>query len=221
MTRGPLTCGFFVTGTDTGVGKTRVAVALIGGLVNSGKRVVGMKPVASGCESRAGGLVNDDALALIAASNVNVRYEEVNPYCFAPAIAPHIAARQAGVVIDRAYIRTSYESLAARADCIVVEGAGGWLVPVTPDATMADIARDCGLPVVLVVGLRLGCINHALLTAQSIALTGLELAGWVANDPAPAMPERAASVAEITKRIAAPCLADIPFGARPVALAVR
>jgi dethiobiotin synthetase len=213
MSRSQLPPGFFVTGTDTGVGKTSIAVALLRALVEAGVRSAGMKPVASGCELRDGALVNEDALALIAAGNLPVAYEDVNPYAFAPAIAPHVAARQAGVIIDRARIRASYLRLAARADCVVVEGAGGWLVPVGPNATLADVALDLALPVILVVGMRLGCINHALLTAQAIAASGLTLAGWVANDPGPVMPERAASLAAIAERVAAPRLADVPSGA--------
>jgi len=207
--------GFFVTGTDTGVGKTRVAVALLNALARAGADVAGFKPVASGCTRRDGRLVNDDAMALFRASTVDAAYDEVNPYAFEQAIAPHVAARQVGVTIDRARIRASYEKLVARADFVVVEGAGGWLVPLGADSTMADIAGDLGLPIVLVVAMRLGCINHALLTAQAIAAGGQRLAGWVANDPQPSMPEREASVAAILERVAAPCLADLAFGAEP------
>ena len=218
MSLAPRPQGFFVTGTDTGVGKTRVAVALLTALVQAGRRAVGMKPVAAGCELRDGQLVNGDALALLAAGNVAASYGEVNPYAFRPAIAPHVAARQAGVAIDRARIDESRRRLALRADYVVVEGAGGWLVPLGPDATMADVARDFAYPVILVVGMRLGCINHALLTAQAIAASGLELAGWVANDAGPAMPERAASVTAIAERLAAPCVADAHFGGSVAAL---
>jgi dethiobiotin synthetase len=146
---------------------------------------------------------------------VGATYDEVNPYAFEPAIAPHLAARQVGVTIDRAHIRANYASLGARADFVVVEGAGGWLVPLDSDSTMADVAGDLGLPIVLVVGMRLGCINHALLTARAILAGGQRLAGWVANDPERAMPEREASVAAIAERVAAPCIADLAFGAEP------
>jgi len=221
MSRAPLPRGFFVTGTDTGVGKTRIAIALLRALIEAGARAAGMKPVASGCELRDGRLVNEDALALIAAGNVQAAYEDVNPYAFAPPIAPHVAARQAGTVVDRARIRASYLRLAARTDSVVVEGAGGWLVPVGPHATLADIALDFALPVILVVGMRLGCINHALLTAQAVAASGLTLAGWIANDPGPVMPERAASRAAIAERMAAPCLADVGSGASALSIAAQ
>ena len=207
--------GFFITGTDTGVGKTHVAVALLAALARCGARVAGFKPVASGCELRGKDLVNADALALLAAGTMDASYDEVNPYAFAPPIAPHVASNQTGVSIDRARIRASYERLAARADMVVVEGAGGWLVPVSAADTMADIAADLGLPVVLVVGMRLGCINHALLTAQAIATSGQRLVGWVANDPQPAMPERAASVAAIAERLRVPLIADLAWGGQP------
>jgi dethiobiotin synthetase len=215
MTRASFPRGFFVTGTDTGVGKTRIAVALLRALAQAGARVAGMKPVAAGCELRDGLLVNDDALALLDASTVAAGYEEVNPYAFAPPIAPHVAAHRAGIVIDQARLRACFDRLTTRADCVVVEGAGGWLVPLGASTTLADFARDLDLPVILVVGMRLGCINHALLSAQAIASTGLTLAGWVANDPFPAMPERAASAAAIAERIAAPCYADLEYGATP------
>ena len=221
MSRAPLPRGFFVTGTDTGVGKTRIAIALLRALIEAGARAAGMKPVASGCELRDGRLVNEDALALIAAGNVQAAYEDVNPYAFAPPIAPHVAARQAGTVVDRARIRASYLRLAARTDSVVVEGAGGWLVPVGPHATLADIALDFAFPVILVVGMRLGCINHALLTAQAVAASGLTLAGWIANDPGPVMPERAASLAAIAERVAAPCLADVGSGASTLSIAAQ
>lgn len=212
--------GFFVTGTDTGVGKTRIAVALIQGLIERGLYVAGMKPIASGCRLSAGRLVNDDALALLAAANTAAAYSDVNPYAFEPAIAPHVAARQAGVTIERTRILQSYRTLALAADAVVVEGAGGWLVPIGPAATMADVARDLCLPVVLVVAMRLGCINHALLTAGAISASGLALTGWIANDPGPAMPERTASVNAICEHIGAPQLADYGFGAGSSAIAI-
>lgn len=204
--------GFFVTGTDTGVGKTRVAVALLHALAGAGARVAGLKPVASGCALVNGRLVNDDALALREASNIELTIDEVNPCAFAPAIAPHVAARQAGVVIGLSKLVAGFERLAARADSVVVEGAGGWLVPISADKSMADLAGALGLPVILVVGMRLGCINHALLTAEAIAASGQRLAGWVANDAQPAMKERAASLAALAERLRAPCIADLGWG---------
>ena len=211
MTHTAFPRGFFVTGTDTGVGKTHVAVALLKALSRAGARTAGMKPVASGCELRGGRLVNDDALALQAASSIDVTYDQVNPYAFAPAIAPHVAARQAGVAIELSRVRSCFSALAARADCVIVEGAGGWLVPLGPEETMANLAAELGLPIVLVVGMRLGCINHALLTARAIESSGQRLAAWVANDTGPAMRERAASFAAVAERLEAPCLADLAW----------
>lgn len=201
--------GLFVTGTDTGVGKTHVAVAFLNALGQAGARTIGMKPIASGCEMLDGRLVNDDALALMRAASVEVPYAEVNPYAFAPAIAPHAAAIRAGVVIDLDILRCGFDALAARADTVVVEGAGGWQVPLGPDIGMPDLVASLRLPVVLVVGMRLGCINHALLTAECILAAGQRLAGWVANDCGPPMPERAASFLAIADRLPAPCLADL------------
>jgi dethiobiotin synthetase len=172
----------FVTGTDTEVGKTRVSVGIIHKLVAQGYKVAAMKPIASGCEVTADGLRNEDALALMAASNVDLPYELVNPYAFKPAIAPHIAAQQVGVDIDFEIIQKNYDLIQQQADLVVVEGAGGWLVPLNNTTTMADLAKQLKLDVVLVVGIRLGCINHALLTATAIQQSGLEFKGWVAND---------------------------------------
>jgi dethiobiotin synthetase len=189
--------GVFVTGTDTGVGKTVVAAALIRALVRGGFAVAGMKPVASGAELTPAGLRSADALALIAAANVAAAYERVNPYCFAPPIAPHIAAREAGVVIDVARVRASFDALARCADCVVVEGVGGWATPIGAGQTMGDVACALGLPVVLVVALRLGCLNHALLTARALAADGARLAGWVGNSIAPDFERKAANIAEL------------------------
>ncbi|MCK7577912.1 MAG: dethiobiotin synthase [Chromatiales bacterium] len=179
----------FVTGTDTGVGKTRVSVALLRAAVARGERAVGMKPVASGCRATPPGLRSEDAEALIAAGNVAAAYDDVNPYAFLPPTAPHLAAAAAGVSIDPGRIRAAYRRLAADAGRVVVEGVGGWLVPIGAHATMADVARALELPVVLVVGMRLGCINHALLTAQAVPRAGCRLAGWVANHVDPEVPE--------------------------------
>jgi len=205
--------GFFITGTDTGVGKTHVAVALLQALARSGARVVGMKPVASGCELKDGQLVNEDALLLWRAGNVEARYAEVNPYAFAPAIAPHAAAAEAGIAIDLERLRSQFAALAARADCVVVEGAGGWRVPLGPGIGMADLAARLELPILLVVGMRLGCLNHALLTAESIRASGQTLAGWIANDPGPPMNAREASVSALRERLPAPCIADLGWRA--------
>lgn len=173
--------GVFVAGTDTGVGKTLVATALVRALRQQGTRVAVMKPVAAGAEKLPEGLRNADAMALIEASGMDIPYDIVNPYCFAPPISPHIGAREAGVAIDPELVRTRFTELAKDAEFVVVEGAGGWLAPIGPTQTMADIALALDLPVLLVVGLRLGCLNHALLTAQSIEARGARLAAWVGN----------------------------------------
>jgi dethiobiotin synthetase len=175
----------FIAGTDTGVGKTHVAVRLIRGLASQGLRVAAMKPVAAGAARTPHGLRNDDALQLAAAANVDAPYDLVNPVCLELATSPHLAARAAGVTIDIAAIVAAYTQLAARSDVVVVEGAGGWLAPTgeaTGDAaTMQDIAVALRLPVILVVGLRLGALSHALLTVAAIERSGLRVAGWVAN----------------------------------------
>ena len=195
--------GLFVTGTDTGVGKTRVAVALIHALRAQNLRVAAMKPVSAG--SAPGGL-NEDVVALLQAANVAADVRDVNPYAFVPAIAPHIAAQQAGVRIELAVIAAAYSRLAAAADVVVVEGAGGWRVPLNEREDMADLAQRLGLPVVLVVGLRLGCLNHALLTAESIAHRQLPWAGWVGNHVDPALAYPAENVAALHARLPGPCL---------------
>jgi len=202
----------FVTGTDTGIGKTHVAVALLRGLVAGGRRAVGMKPIAAGVAP--GAAVNDDVLALAEAGNVAAPLDERNPYAFADAIAPHVAAARAGVTIDPGRIVAAYRSLAQRADAVVVEGAGGALVPIGPREDMLDVARALGLPVVLVVGVRLGCLHHALAAELAIRMRGLELAGWIANRIDPAMTAPDASVAALDARIAAPRLADLGWNDR-------
>lgn len=176
-----MTKGLFITGTDTGVGKTTIALVLMRALQARGLRVIGMKPVASGCVQTSDGLRNDDAEKLRAQSSVTVPYAWVNPYAFEPPIAPHIAAEKIGVTIDVEVIRACYEKIAQQADVVIVEGAGGWLVPINNEQTMADIAVSLRLPVISVVAIRLGCLNHALLTTQAVADSGMTLIGWVAN----------------------------------------
>lgn len=202
--------GLFVTGTDTGVGKTAIAVALVRGLVAQGLRVAVMKPIASGSEHTPEGLRNDDALKLIGASNVAAAYESVNPYCFEPPISPHIAANEAGVDVDLGQIARKFISLAASADFIVVEGAGGWLAPITDRETMADLAATLALPILLVVGLRLGCINHASLTKHAIESRGLRFAGWIANGIDPVLARRAENLEALERALAQPPLAVVP-----------
>jgi dethiobiotin synthetase len=206
--------GLFVTGTDTGVGKTRFAAALCRAVAGRGIRVAAMKPIASGSAPTPEGLCNEDALALHGAMNVRATYSEVNPYAFAPAIAPHIAAREAGVEIDHVALDRAYERLALRADLVVVEGAGGWLAPIDATHSFADLAARWQLGVIVVVGMRLGCLNHALLTVESIERRGLRLCGWVANAVDPRFERREQNVSSLHARIQAPCLGNLGFAPR-------
>ncbi|PHS68887.1 MAG: dethiobiotin synthase [Methylophaga sp.] len=199
----------FVTGTDTGVGKTGISVALIELLQQQGFTVAGMKPIASGCEKTIDGLRNGDAVQLMQQANIGLPYELINPYAFEPAIAPHIAAKQAGIEIDLKVIQQHYQQIQQQVDAVVVEGAGGWLVPLNQHQTMADLAVILDLPVILVVGIRLGCINHALLTVKAIESTGLKLQGWIANHPE-ASEQTKEIVATLKLHITAPCLGNIP-----------
>lgn len=207
--------GWFITGTDTGVGKTLVSASLLRVLAQSGRRCVGMKPVASGCKAAAAGLRCDDAEILLAHSSVSASYADVSPYRYEPAVAPHLAARAAGQPILLNSIRLHFERLCAVADWLVVEGVGGWLVPLSDDSTVADLARLLGLPVLLVVGMRLGCLNHALMTAAAIERAGLELAGWVANQIDAGMAMFDENVETLKMRVSAPLVGVIPRLAEP------
>jgi dethiobiotin synthetase len=211
---------YFITGTDTGVGKTRVSCALLHALRQAGlPRVVGMKPVAAGCdwvEARPGHgeWLNEDVVALRAASSLQVPTSFVNPYALPDAVSPHIAAQRAGEVIELNHIEASFHALRQHADAVVVEGAGGFMVPLHEGplgesswTTSADLAQRLALPVILVVGLRLGCLNHALLTQEAILRRGLRFAGWVANVVDPDMPEQGANLATLRARLMAPMLA--------------
>lgn len=208
---------WFVAGTDTEIGKTFVACALLHALRNQGISAIGMKPVAAGTDEKGR---NDDVEALIAASGVEAPRELVNPYLYAPAIAPHIAAVEAGRPIDLERIAQSFAALRPLADAIVVEGVGGFCVPLGPQVDAADLAQRLALPVILVVGMRLGCINHALLSAQAIAARGLTLAGWVANRIDPQMARFDENLASLEARLAAPLLGVIPANSSP-AIAAR
>jgi dethiobiotin synthetase len=201
----------FVTGTDTGVGKTRVAAALCRALAARGTRVAAMKPVASGCALTPEGLRNEDALTLLAAMNVRARYSDVNPYAFAPAIAPHIAAREAGVDIDFSVLDRAYDRLRMQSQALIVEGAGGWLAPLGSSHVFADLAVHWQMDVVLVVGMRLGCLNHALLSVESIERRGLNLRGWVANSIDPSFERVTENISSLKNRISAPCLGIFAF----------
>lgn len=206
-----MTRGYFVTGTDTGVGKTRVSVGLMQLLQSQGHVVTGMKPVASGCQVTPAGLVNDDALKLQAQASFSVPYQHVNPYAFERPIAPHLAARAQDVTIELVVIERALEALTQSADRVVVEGVGGWLVPINATQTMADVARAMALPVVLVVGVRLGCISHALLTAAAIDSAGVAFAGWIANRLDPDCEAADGIVEALRERLAAPCLGELRY----------
>ena len=211
MTRAVAPRGIFVTGTDTEVGKTLAATVLMHHYCRQGLRVVGMKPVAAGCHETPAGWKNEDVEALLAASNVEAPIEAVNPYAFREPIAPHIAAKREGRTIDLGRIVAGFETLRALADMVVVEGAGGFLVPLNDTEDFGDLAQRLDLPVVLTVGLRLGCINHALLTQEAIAARGLRLAGWIANRIDPHMSAPAENIDALMARLRAPLLGVIPF----------
>jgi dethiobiotin synthetase len=205
------TISLFVTGTDTGVGKTLASAALLHALAKRHLRVVGMKPVAAGTVPVDGVEANEDVLALRAASTCRVPPELDNPVLLPDPVSPHIAAARAGARIDIPHIVACHRRLALLADAVVVEGAGGFFVPLSPTETGADLALALGLPVVLVVGLRLGCLNHALLTAEAVRARGLTLAGWVANHIDPDMLAQDDNIAFLQKRLQAPLLATVPW----------
>ena len=197
---------FFITGTDTNVGKTYVACQLINDYVAQGYKVIGMKPVAAGCELVEGEWVNEDVLKLEAASNVKAPRNLVNPYSFKEAIAPHIAAELAGVNIEISVIKQAFDALTELADIVIVEGAGGFLVPLNQKENMADLASALNIPIILVVEMKLGCINHSLLTLEAIQARNLTLHGWVANQIGNKMPMLAENVATLTRQIKQPRL---------------
>lgn len=201
---------FFVTGTDTGVGKTHVTCALLHATRQLGMTAVGMKPIAAGVEADGR---NGDVAQLLAASSITPPMKWVNPFLYAPAIAPHIAAREAGRPIDIAAIRRAFERLQTLADVVWVEGVGGFRVPLDEQRDTADLAQALALPVVLVVGMRLGCLNHALLTAEAIDRRGLTLAGWVANRIDPVMDRFEENLETLRACLNAPLLGVVPHGA--------
>lgn len=173
--------GLFITGTDTGIGKTTASVLLLRQLKHQGYRVAGMKPIASGCETTTEGLRNEDAVALMAQASIELPYDLVNPFSFEEPIAPHIAAHNAGREINIKTIVNNYKQIAAQVDIVIVEGVGGWAVPINEQQTTAQMAQALGLPAVLVAGIRLGCLNHTLLTARAIQSDGVQCAAWIAN----------------------------------------
>lgn len=204
---------FFVTGTDTECGKTRVSCALIRALREKGQTVAPMKPVASGAEQVDGQLRNGDAIELIAAAGADWPYERVNRYLFEPPIAPHLAAREADVQIDPGEIREDFDWLRERCDRVVVEGVGGWAVPLSDDLMLADLVRVLQLPVVVVIGMQLGCLNHGLLTVHRILDDGFPLIGWVANRLDPDMLRYRENLATLEQSLPVPRIATLEHGA--------
>ena len=212
--------GLFITGTDTGVGKTVVASGLVRLAAGSGRRVVGLKPVASGAEHTPDGLRNEDALALAAESSVHLPYALTNPLCFEPAIAPHIAAAEAGVAIAVPDLVAWYARATVQADLAIVEGAGGWRVPLHPEGFLSDLPEQLGLDVILVVGLRLGCLNHARLTAEAITHPGrCRLLGWIGNRIDTGLARLDDNLATLDRLLGGPPLALLPPLAAPSAAA--
>lgn len=207
--------GFFVTGTDTHCGKTEVALGLMAAWQARGLCVLGMKPVASGCESTPAGLHNADALRLQRQGSIDVPYALVNPFALALPIAPHIAAGEAGIEIEPDLMLAAYRQIAGAADRVVVEGVGGWRVPLSTRLAVSDLPALLDLPVILVVGLRLGCINHALLTAESIRAHGCRLAGWVGNRIDPEMQAIEHTIATLAALLKTPCLGSVPWLGEP------
>lgn len=203
--------GIFITGTDTGCGKTEITLGLMAAWQARGLRVLGMKPVASGAELMPSGLRNEDALRIQEQGSSRAPYGLINPYVFTPPVAPHIAAGEAGVEIELAPIVGALGSLSRECDRLVVEGVGGWRVPLGASLYLSDLPRELGLPVILVVGMRLGCLNHALLTSESIRSRGCHLAGWVANGIDPEMRAGDANLATLAALLAAPCIGVIPW----------
>ncbi|CNB80448.1 dithiobiotin synthetase [Yersinia pseudotuberculosis] len=202
---------WFITGTDTDVGKTVASCALLQAAAAQGYRTAGYKPVASGSQMTADGLRNSDALALQANSSQRLGYSQVNPFTFLEATSPHIASESEGREIPLTVLSQGLRQLESSADWILIEGAGGWFTPLSPQATFADWVQQEQLPVIMVVGVKLGCINHALLTAQAIQHAGLTLAGWVANDVTPAGRRQAEYQATLARMITAPLLGIIPY----------
>lgn len=202
---------FFVTGTDTNVGKTLVAAGLLLAAKEKGYTTAALKPVAAGCEKTAEGLRNSDALILQSVITQKLYYEQINPIALEAAIAPHIAAQQEKRSLSADRLAGFCRGVLASAEVTLVEGAGGWRVPINPRETLADLAKNLQLPVILVVGIRLGCLNHALLTFEAIVRDGLPVAGWVANCMDADMPALQENIESLRTRLPVPCLAVVPF----------
>jgi dethiobiotin synthetase len=211
----------FIAGTDTGIGKTHASVSLLHALRASGRSACGMKPVASGCEATPEGLRNEDALALQAASAPRPGYAAVNPVALTEPVSPHLAARTDGVQADLAGLDAGFRALQARYDSVVVEGVGGWMVPLGEDWLASELPRRFGLPVILVVGLRLGCLNHAMLSARAIQSDGCTLLGWIGNHIDPDMDRPEDNLATLRQWLPAPCLGVLDHGQVPSVAAAR
>jgi dethiobiotin synthetase len=210
-----MTHAFFIAGTDTGIGKTHASCTLLHALRAAGQVACGMKPVASGCMETADGLRNEDALALLAAGSAPLPYARVNPMALRDPLSPHLAAAHEGVTIALPPLRAAFDALCAEHDAVVVEGVGGWRVPLAPGLFASDIAKAWQLPVILVVGLRLGCLSHALLTAEAIVADGRPLLGWVGNRIDPSMDAPDENIATLRELLPAPCLGILPHGVAP------
>jgi len=204
--------GYYVSGTDTAVGKTLASVVLLHALRARGRRAVGMKPVASGCTLGPQGWRNEDALALQAASDPRPEYALVNPYPLPEATAPQIAAAQAGIEVRLAPIQAAYARLAASAEVVVVEGVGGWLAPLADELEQAQLAAQLQLPVLLVVGMKLGCLNHARLSERRILDDGLRVAGWIGNQVEPQLAYGSEYAGLLRRSLSSPCLGMLPHG---------
>jgi len=205
------TCAYFITGTDTGCGKTLVSVALLEYFKAQGHSCLALKPVATGSDNTSAGLRNADALLLQQHSSVALSYPDINPFVYQDPVSPHLAAAATGKPIVIAEIVDQFRRLQNRAQSIIIEGVGGWYAPLSPRFTVADMASALGIPVILVVGLRLGCLNHAILSARAITQSGLPFAGWVANTIDPAMACRQENIDTLCQIIPAPLLASIPY----------
>jgi dethiobiotin synthetase len=206
---------FYITGTDTDAGKTLAACALLQAFRAAGKTAIGMKPVASGCVQADGGWRNDDAMSLLANSEPQPDYSLVNPFALPDATAPEIAAAHAGVSVALPVIETAFRALQARADIVLIEGVGGWMAPLATGLDQCELARALATPVILVVGMRLGCINHARLTARAIAADGCELRGWIACETYPTLAFADEYFGLLSAALSAPCLGRLPFSAAP------
>lgn len=221
MQNEPKGLALFVAGTDTGIGKTHAACTLIHALRARGLATCGMKPVASGCLEMPDGRRNEDALALQSAGCGSLPYESINPIALREPLSPHLAARLEGVTVAMAPLRAAFDQLRATHQAVVVEGVGGWMVPLAPGLLASAIPRDWDLPVVLVVGLRLGCLNHALLSARAIQADGCRLAGWIGNRIDRAMAAVEDNLETLRRMLPVPCLGVLPHGLDPVQAAAR